>query len=51
VICEACAQAADDGKQGEEAHREAGCKGDCPCMHREGTFEEMINVERLEENK
>lgn len=49
MICEACRTAADENKQGEAAHKAAGCPGprSCACMHRSGTPEELYNQERL----
>jgi len=43
MICRPCRTSADKGIQGEEAHRAAGCKGDCDCMHRQGAAETMYN--------
>jgi hypothetical protein len=49
MICKSCARAASDGVQGEEGHKEYGCKGGtwCDCMHRVGELETFINPETV----
>lgn len=49
MICNPCKLAADNGEQGEAAHRARGCKGDCDCMHRTGSLESMYNPETVKQ--